>query len=244
MHSPSEPTAASEGLKLIGAGFGRTGTASLKSALETLGFGPCYHMLEVITHPEYAALWNGIVSGARADWPAVFAGYHATVDWPACSYYEQLMQVYPDAKILLSVRDPELWYESVRATIYRTRELARMIEARGNTDQTQSPDDERRLMISELIWKQTFDDRFEDRDHAIAVFLRHNNEVKMRVPAEKLLVYDVGQGWEPLCAFLGVAVPRDQPFPHANDRAEFLARMSIAPVPRPPADPQSGNGAS
>ena len=243
MPSPSEPTATSEGLRLIGAGFGRTGTASLKTALEALGYGPCYHMLEVITHPAYAGVWNDIVHGAPADWPAVFAGYRATVDWPGCSFYQELMQVYPEAKVLLSVRDPDLWYESARATIYRTREFARAIAARDPSQPPRASDEVRAVMITELIWKRTFDDRFEDRDYAIAVYRRHNDEVQQRVPADKLLVYDVSQGWEPLCAFLGVAVPEHQPFPHANDRAEFLARVPfLSPTQSP--EPASGTDES
>ncbi len=229
MRSDPVTSAPPAGLKLIGAGFGRTGTASLKAALEALGFGPCYHMAEVIGRPERVALWDGIARGKPADWRQVFAGYRATVDWPGCTFYEQLMDVYPDANVLLTVRDPERWYDSVRATIYRTRDIARGIT---NGDASQPPFLPGILhaqMVTELIWKQTFDDRFEDRDYALAVFRRHIEQVKQRVPPDKLLVYEVSEGWEPLCAFLGVAVPKDQPFPLLNDRAAFLARTQQGP---------------
>lgn len=223
--NPQNPAAAGD-LKVIGAGFGRTGTASLKAALELLGIGPCYHMSEVIGRPERVALWDGIARGQAADWPLVFAGYRATVDWPGCAFYEQLMVVYPDAKVLLTVRDPERWYESVRATIYRTREIARGLSQDDSSPQPVLPPELRHArMVTELIWKQTFDDRFEDRDYALAVFHRHTEQVKQHVPPERLLVYEVREGWEPLCAFLGVAVPESQPFPALNDREAFQARV-------------------
>lgn len=236
MHNDPEISSPSDGLKVIGAGFGRTGTASLKAALEMLGFGPCYHMMEVIGQPERIALWSGIVRGQPADWRQVFAGYRATVDWPACAFYEQLMETYPDAKVLLTVRDPERWYDSVQTTIYRSRDMARQ-QAEGNAataGQTLPPVNAHAQMVTELVWKRTFDDRFEDRDYALAVFHAHNEQVKQRVPPEKLLVYEVSEGWEPLCAFLGVPVPTDQPFPALNDREAFLARIQqgIPPVTR------------
>lgn len=224
MRNDTETSTSPDGLEIIGAGFGRTGTASLKAALESLGFGPCYHMMEVMGRPERTALWEGIARGQPVDWHQVFAGYRATVDWPACRYYEQLMDVFPDARVLLTVRDPERWYDSVRATIYRSRDRARALAEAEASGQSVAPEDRQPLMATELIWKGTFDDRFEDHDYALAVFRRHIEEVKQRVPAEKLLIYDVGEGWEPLCAFLGVAVPRDQAFPALNDRAAFLAR--------------------
>ncbi|MGH2498001.1 MAG: sulfotransferase family protein [Ktedonobacteraceae bacterium] len=200
-------------LKVIGAGFGRTGTLSLKHALEELGFGPCYHMTELFERPVANEQWAAIVRGEPVDWHTVFEGYQATVDWPACAYYRELMQVYPDAKVLLSVRDPEKWYESVANTIYQA--------PRQNSDHALSVHGR---MVSALIWQSTFDDRFEDKDYAISVFLRHIEEVKQQVPAEKLLVYDVKEGWEPLCAFLGAGVPA-KPFPHVNDRANFVGRI-------------------
>jgi hypothetical protein len=236
MPSDPETSASPAGLRLIGAGFGRTGTASLKAALEALGFGPCYHMFEVVGRPDRIALWDDIARGKPVDWRQVFAGYQATVDWPGCAFYEQLMDVYPDAKVLLTVRDPDQWYDSVRATIYRTRDLARQ----GADSGVPLPRVLQAQMVTELIWKQTFADRFEDRAYALDVFRRHIEQVKQRVPPEKLLVYDVSEGWEPLCAFLGVAAPKDQPFPSLNDRATFLARTQQGPQ----LSSQPGPGAS
>ncbi len=204
------------GLKVIGAGFGRTGTLSTKHALEAIGFNPCYHMTELFEKPAANEQWAAIVRGEPVAWDTVFRGYQATVDWPACTYYKELMQAYPDAKVLLSVRDPEKWYESVTNTIYRV--------SHRNPD----PDparDAHRNMIHSLIWQGTFDGRFEDKEYAISVFLRHIEEVKQYVPAEKLLVYNVKEGWEPLCAFLEVEAPAEKPFPHDNDRASFVGNI-------------------
>ncbi len=231
----SDPTAApTEGLAVIGAGFGRTGTYSMKLALEALGFGPCYHMVEIFDRPERDTQWNQIIAGEAADWPAVFAGYRSTVDWPACSFYMELMEAYPAAKVLLTVRDPDAWYESVLATIYRTREIARPFDLAESSASPAAAEEANARLISRKIWVQTFGDRFEDRDHAIAVYRAHNEEVIRHVPAERLLVYEAGSGWEALCTFLGVAVPADQPFPQVNDRASFQARMQarIAAEPR------------
>jgi len=212
-------------VKVIGAGFGRTGTASLKAALEELGFGPCYHMYEVFEHPEHADFWKAAWRGEAVDWDEVLGGYEATTDWPACTFYEQLMERYPDAKVLLSVRDPEQWYESTRNTIYA---LVRI----GN----RSPFTRlgfgllllfkfgafnmRPLQITEFIVERTFEGNFEDKHHAMEVFTRHNEEVKRRVPKERLLVHEVKEGWGPLCEFLGVEEP-DKPFPRLNDAAEI-----------------------
>jgi len=212
MEDQPEATDASwGGLKVIGAGFGRTGTLSTKNALEELGLRPCYHMTELFERPDAAEQWEAIVAGTPADWNTVFTGYQATVDWPACAFYKELMQVYPEAKVLLTVRDPERWYESAINTIY--------VSSRSHLPQ--SPHAQ---MINTLIWQGTFDGKFEDKDYAIAVFHRHSEEVKQHVPPEKLLVYSVKEGWEPLCAFLGVEVPADTPFPMLNDRASFLGR--------------------
>jgi sulfotransferase family protein len=222
----SEAITEQRGLKVIGAGFGRTGTLSTKAALETLGFGPCYHMVEVFNKPTAFALWEAATRGDPVHWNEVFAGYQATVDWPGCAFYADLMKAYPSAKVLLNVRDPEKWYESVSSTIYQTsRGISRSPIASlfSQVIMRFIPNlRHMRRMINALIWEKTFGGRFEDKDHAIAVFRQHIEEVKQRIPPEKLLVYDVKQGWEPLCAFLGVEVPKDTPFPHLNDRASFV----------------------
>ena len=206
-------------VEVIGAGFGRTGTASLKIALEQLGFEPCHHMYEVFKHPAQARLWRAAARGELTDWDDLYGGYRATVDWPGAAFWEELVARYPDAKVILTVRDPERWYDSVRRTIYaRTMSSRRWL----------TPPPIRRVvsMIFEIIWAGTFDGRFEDRDHAIAVFNRHNERVRANVPADRLLVYEVGEGWGPLCAFLDVAEPATD-FPHVNTTEEFRRRIRL-----------------
>ncbi len=209
-------------MQVIGAGFGRTGTSSLKAALETLGFGPCYHMTEVFAHPEHADLWQAAWRGEPVDWDGFLGGYEAAVDWPACTFYRELMEEYPEAKVLLSMRDPEKWYESTRSTIYELNEAAERSHISrfvyGVMTLVIFGGFMRGDMIEEIIWRGTFDGRFEDRAYAMQVFERHNERVKREVPAEKLLVYEVREGWGPLCEFLGVETP-DEPFPHLNDAA-------------------------
>jgi Sulfotransferase domain len=221
---------------VIGAGFGRTGTLSVKVALEALGFGPCYHMVEVFEHPEHIPAWQAAAEGAPVDWGTVFAGYRATVDWPGCTFYESLLREYPRARVLLTVRDPERWYESAAATIYQANRAA--VRA-GEEAPAHVPAAGR--MIDTLIWRRTFGGRFEDKAQAIACFERHNREVQERVPAERLLVYDVAEGWAPLCRFLGVPVPEGRPFPHLNDRAAFGHRVGQLVRPdRPGGPPPAG----
>jgi len=194
-------------MKVIGAGFGRTGTMSLKVALEELGFGPCYHMIEVFEHPEHLPLWEAAAQGEPVDWEKLLAGYQSTVDWPGCTFYKDLMKAYPDVKVLLNVRDSDKWYESARNTIYAAVNIP-------------DPPPGRR-MVDKLIWEQTFDGNFENRQHAIEVFEQHNEEVKKHTPSERLLIYEVKEGWEPLCEFLGVEAPRDKSFPRLNDTESF-----------------------
>ncbi len=208
-------------LKLIGAGFGRTGTMSLKGALEELGLSKCYHMREVIANPKDAALWQAAAEGQPTDWDGLLEGYQATVDWPGCTFYKELMAHYPDAKVLLNVREPEAWYESMTNTVYRMTQLG--------FPQSLIPRVVPRIrrlskMARRLIWQNTFDNRFADKAYALKVFNDHIAEVKATVPAEKLLVYSVKEGWEPLCAFLEVPVP-DKPFPRLNDSATFNRRL-------------------
>ncbi|MEZ4708252.1 MAG: sulfotransferase [Caldilineaceae bacterium] len=203
-------------MRVIGAGFGRTGTKSLQAALEQLGFAPCYHMTEVIKNPRHVPFWEAANRGEAVDWRGFFAAYGATVDWPGCTYYAQLMDVYPDAKVLLSVRDPERWYTSTFNTIYgiprkpAVRILSLLLPPM------------RRFvrMVNGMVWHGTFQDRFADRDFAISIFNAHNAAVTQQTPPKRLLVFDVKEGWEPLCNFLEVPVP-DTPFPHLNDAKTF-----------------------
>ena len=203
-------------LQVIGAGFGRTGTMSLKLALEQLGFGPCYHMLEVFEHPEHAAVWDAAAHGKPTDWHEFLADYKAAVDWPACHFWRELGEAFPDAKFLLTERDPESWYKSISKTIFVAMERGKDFV----NDPVRGP---QVRMTRYLITEKTFGGNFA-KDHAIAIYKAHNEAVKQAL-GSKLLVYDVKQGWEPLCAHLGVGVP-DTEFPRTNTTEDFLARFT------------------
>lgn len=228
------------GVKVIGAGFGRTGTLSLKASLEELGFDPCYHMEEVFKNPQHIETWAAAANGHPVEWRQFFESYEATVDWPACSFYKELMQEYPEAKVLLSIRDPERWYESAWNTIYTLRRISANSTLGAGVFSVVGllfPHVKRgSQMVDALIWDGTFDGRFEDRQYATEVFERHNEEVIRSVPEDRLLVYEVKEGWGPLCEFLEVEVPQDKPFPHLNDTARIrrtvfgLAAAVLVPV--------------
>ena len=203
-------------LDVIGAGFGRTGTMSLKQALERLGFAPCYHMAEVFAHPEHAAVWLAAAQGDPTDWRAFFKDYRAAVDMPVAYFWRELAEVFPDAKIVLTERDPEAWYESMSRTILENWARADAMA----DDPVRGP---QIRMATYIVRDKTFGGR-TDRAHAIAVLKAHNDAVKRAIPPDRLLVYDVDQGWAPLCKFLGTAVP-DAPFPRTNSAAEFRARI-------------------
>ncbi|HWF01691.1 MAG TPA: sulfotransferase [Caulobacteraceae bacterium] len=196
-------------LKLIGAGFGRTGTMSLKLALEQIGFGPCYHMMEVFPRPDAPQLWIDAADGAP-DWPRIFDGFAASVDWPGASFWRELADFYPDAKVLLTVRDPEAWYASTQATIF--------------ADRARSGETPFERMIMKVVG-HLFPTGLHDKDHVIGVFERHNAAVQSAFGPDRLLTYEVSQGWKPLCDFLGVAVP-DTPMPKTNTTDEFRARLA------------------
>jgi hypothetical protein len=215
-------------LQVIGAGLGRTGTSSLKAALEELDFGACYHMIELLTHPEQVHYWESASRREPVEWASLFEGYQAIVDYPGCRYYRELLEQYPDAKVVLSVRSPDTWWESVRETIYQ---VGRPSAGDSPPSPLPFPGDPRLFarifqMVGRDIWETDFGGRFEDRDYAIEVFNRHNAEVQRAVPADRLLVYQVKEGWEPLCRFLNVPVPEGKPFPRFNDREAFRSRLA------------------
>lgn len=207
-------------LTVIGAGLGRTGTMSLKLALEQLGFGPCFHMAEFFRSPDGEALkvtWERVAYGPDApDWDAVFAGYRSTVDWPSAAYYRQLAERYPAAKVILTERDADRWFDSTQATIFGGRSTDEGLAART---------DPWGRMVYKIINQDTFAGNTRDRAAAIAVYRAHNDEVRRTIPPERLLVCQAGEGWEPLCRFLGVDVP-DTPYPEANTKEEFQARVA------------------
>lgn len=206
-----------EQMKIIGAGFGRTGTISLKAALERIGFGPCYHMIETFNRPDHTAMWLQAAQGIDFDWRRIFSGFRATVDWPACAFYDQLIQAFPHAKVLLTVREPDAWYESVRESIGK----------RPSAQLQQPVHDLQARMVRSIVWERSLHGQLHDRDAAIEIFNNHILTVRRSVPASRLLVLDVAEGWQPLCDFLEVETP-GEPFPHLNDRDTYNDRSSFA----------------
>jgi hypothetical protein len=202
-------------MNVIGVGFGRTGTLSLKAALERLGEGPCAHMMPLIGDEERSQLFTRAAQGDRPSLDKAMDGYASTVDWPGVFFWKDLVADNPDAKVILTVRDPEKWYGSAERTIWAA---------------TNAPTPPGMASFREMCdatnWVGTFGGRFGDREHAIRVFTEHNDEVRRTVPAHRLLEYEVGQGWQPLCDFLGKPVP-DEPFPRLNDTATFQDRIGL-----------------
>ena len=211
-------------LEVIGAGLGRTGTMSLKVALEQLGLGPCHHMTELPAHPERWPLWERFFENGVADWDAIFEGYKSTVDAPSCFVYRELAEFYSNAKVILTVRDPESWFASTLRTIaapgYR-EELAKTPIGKLTAGMTSYQVRKRAGASSGGDAK-----KLQDKESMIAGYHAHNAEVREVIAPERLLEYEVKQGWEPLCEFLGVPVP-DTPFPHANEQGKW---KSILPM--------------
>ena len=213
------------GMTLIGAGLPRTGTLTQKLALEELGVGPCYHWVNVLADLGQVPLWDRALDG-EGPWEEIFAGHRSSVDWPGGYFYRELSDRYPEAKVLLSVRDPEAWEPSFRETIvemcFGETLMPLLAHARAQVD----PAFKRYLaLVDRMFWgpQGTFAAGHEPAQ-LIEQMLAHHERVKREVPAERLLVWEVGEGWGPLCEFLGVEVP-DGPLPHANDRGTFLGRV-------------------
>jgi hypothetical protein len=213
-------------IRLIGAGLPRTATLTQKTALETLGVGPCYHMVNVLGDLDQVELWMDTLAG-KAQWDEIFAGFQSTVDWPGGFFYEELMDVYPDALVLLSVRDPQRWAKSAHDTIWSVRHgesLMRLLSsAWGEVDTKWARFLE---MVDALLWtgKGTFAGAHASEQQLAAGMEAFNEQVKRTVPAERLLVWEPQDGWEPLCQALGVPVP-SEPVPHVNDSEEFVGRV-------------------
>ncbi len=198
-------------LQVVGAGLGRTGTTSLKMALEQLLGGPCYHMFEVFGHPEHIPTWKAAISGEPADWDSLFEPYVATVDWPACSFWPELTERYPDALVLLSVRDPEAWYESASSTIFRV-----------TADAFSGELADWHAWITQLFAAR-FTSELEDEDTCIAAFEAHNAAVRAAIPSDRLLEWTAADGWGPICERLALPIPDDD-FPRINTREEWANR--------------------
>ena len=208
-------------LEIIGAGFGRTGTTSLRVALEHLGFVKCHHMMSLQEQRGLAKAWHDVALKGARNWDEIFEGFRATVDWPSTAYYKELMAHYPDAKVVLTVRDPDAWRQSAAETIFAVdRHIPRWLRWIPQVATVTE-------MVHAVIWQGELQGRFEDPYAAKAIFRRHLEGVKATVAPERLLVFHVAEGWEPLCEFLGVSVPEDRPFPHVNERATMKRFLRV-----------------
>jgi len=202
-------------MRVVGAGLGRTGTNSLKLALEHLLGEPCYHMAEVFGHLEHIPTWHAAIRGEQVDWQPVLGGYAAIVDWPGAAVWRELAAAYPDAVVLLSTRrDAATWLKSARATIM------------GNGPDNRMEDDSSMPGFVPMVRDMfaSFEPDWRDDDATMAAYDRHNEAVRREVPAARLVEWQPGDGWDPLCAALGVALP-DEDFPHVNTTDEFRARV-------------------
>jgi sulfotransferase family protein len=209
------------GLRVVGAGLGRTGTSSLKDALELLLGGRCYHMAELFDREQDTPVWLAAARGEPVDWHALLEEYAATLDWPACSYWRELLAANPTAVVLLSTRSsPEAWWHSMEKTIVQV--LSSPVAASDPARQ------KRRAMVLEMMAAR-FTPDVTDREAMLTAYERHNAAVRAAVPAAQLVEWQPGDGWEPICARLGVAVP-DEPFPVTNTTDEFRTMLGLPPL--------------
>jgi hypothetical protein len=213
-------------MQVLAFGVGRTGTLSLKLALERLGFGPCHHMEDVASPANIARqvpLWTAAVDG-RPDWPAIYDGFNSADDWPTAGFFRELIAAYPQARYILTTRDPEAWADSFSATI------ALLV---ANPDALPPPMQDWGRMAIRVLARTGFPQGL-DRAGLLRAFQAHTEAVRAAAPPDRLLVYEVRQGWGPLCAFLGVPVP-EEPFPRRNNRQEFWEQIHTAAPPPEPA---------
>ena len=202
-------------IEVLGAGFGRTGTNSLKIALENIGYGPCYHMYEVANKPDHVDLWNDGIEGRELKVDKIFRNYRSAVDWPSVAFLPSILSKYRDAKVILTMRDSAEWYESASATIF---------EAMLSSDRIPSAEARKRVSMSRrLVLEQVFNNNYSDKEYCVKIYNEHIENVKNLVPSDQLLMYKINDGWAPLCEFLNVPIP-NEPFPVVNDRQSFLAK--------------------
>lgn len=196
-------------LQVIGAGLGRTGTESLKFAFERLLDAPCYHMTEVFENLDHIPMWRQAAAGRQPDWHKMFINYRAAVDWPAASFWKELSEAFPDALVILSVRDPEEWWHSASKTIF--------------TDHNPAPETEWIDMWTDIVMHR-FTTQLQNREACIEAFHNHYDKVRETISSDRLLEWSVGDGWEPICSALDISVP-DEPFPHSNTREDFQEKL-------------------
>jgi hypothetical protein len=207
------------GLQVVGAGLGRTGTHSLQLALQQLLGGRCYHMVEVFTRPDDIPIWHAAVNGDQPDWNEFLADYNAAVDWPACAFWREISAANPDAVVLLSSRDTDGWWKSAINTIF----------AVSDRPPTGDPQFDAQRSMAHDMFANTFTPNWQDEKEAKRAFEAHNAEVRASVPADRLIDYQPGDGWKPICDKLGLPIP-SEPFPHVNSTEDFRAMLGMEPI--------------
>lgn len=216
-------------IQVIGAGFPRTGTTTLKRVLETLGYDKCYHMKEFLVNPDHLKYWKEVDEKESTNWEELFRGYKACVDVPGYPYYQILMKQYPGAKVILTIRPFDQWYSSASETVLKAgpqtilEKLSMLLKLPFNPRL-------RKVIkaiqfFERIFWDEQFNNKFTDKEYAKEIYESHIEQVKNTVPEQSLLVYDVRQGWEPLCGFLNKSIP-DEEFPHLNKKENFKDMLS------------------
>lgn len=191
-------------LQVIGVGHGRTGTESMRTALEMLGYAPCIHMMVILSDPDAEKSWRRVIQDDNPDWNAVYQGWTASMDFPGTYYWRELLAHFPDAKAILTARDPDSWFDSISRTISPI------------LDKLTDPESIGLKLMGEMV----FDNRWHERDHMIAHYEKHNADVIAEVTADRLYIHNLGEGWDGLCDFLGKPIPKE-PFPHTNTGEKF-----------------------
>ena len=191
-------------LKVIGAGFGRTGTESLKRALEILGLGPTHHMYEVMDCEKQRDRWSAFAHGADPDWPNLFEGFNSAVDWPSAAFWRDTMAFYPDAKVILTHRPSEDWWASFTGTIQQALNSGKDVSGIG----------------SKVITEMVFDGNIHDKAHVLSIYEASIANVRAEVPANRLIDLPLGAGWAPLCSGLGLPEP-EVAYPQGNTKKGF-----------------------
>ena len=203
-------------MRVVGAGLGRTGTHSQKLALERLLGAPCYHMIETFGRPDDIPVWHRAVNGDLPNWRTFLADYAAAVDWPVAAFWREIGDAFPDAIVLLSTRDVDAWWTSASNTIFKI--VGNEVAAEEITGAQQS-------MAADMLTKR-FTPRWMEEDEAKRAFEQHNADVRAAIPGDRLVEWQPGDGWEPICNALGLAVP-DEPYPHVNTTADFRAMIGM-----------------
>lgn len=217
------------GLKVIGAGGPRTGTASLKTVFETLGYGECQHMENLFNRPELVDNWIEFFETGKTDFDFLFKGFQSTTDFPGYLLYKELLTQYPDAKVVLNLRDPEEWYESFKRTVFtfvpQTPEQKEKLKPKMEASERFRNIAKTLGLVEVYLLKGHYKDNFLDKEKTLEIYRRFNDEIRANVPAGQLLEYQVSEGWEPLCEFLDVPVPQAD-FPMRNQRKQFIAQLT------------------